>query len=338
MLKISFVVWLIMGCFAFSPLSAGAANTLSFNYGNGQSVANSNVGLRGHEAKLPKLTGKVYIYATFDMGSSNPLKCIDGRPNWQQDNDQSAKVENGKATASDTFFIQPEPAVKRDANQPQNLQIVTLGEKTGQIFTPVIQFGLADDGRAPVGMAHVTPWVNNGMIDYFGLYARPQTPYDFRIRLDLDKRSMTAWVSGRGDDNWYLLAENVTLLNNISTVNQVQVLQYPGAPAIRDVRFAAEPIPSAEKIHNHPLAKKDRAVAPDKGFRFQAMRSTWCKPGKHVTIFRKPGVHAGFPDVAQAGQEHLVCVWRNGSHTGNKGGLSLAHSYDLGKTWTDPVV
>jgi hypothetical protein len=41
---------------------------------------------------------------------------------------------------------------------------------------------------------------------------------------------------------------------------------------------------------------------------------------------------------APAAANHLVRVWRNGSHTGGTGGLSLAHSDDLDKTWSEPMV
>jgi hypothetical protein len=338
MVKICSTALVITACMVLEPFSAGAAGPQPFSWQDGHPVADSKAGLRGHEASVQPMNGMVYVYATFDMGSVNPLKCIDGRPQWRENGKSPAVGERGVPSPSNTHFIQPEPAVTRSADQPQNLQIVTLGEEADGKFTPAVRFGLADDGRAQAGMAHLTPWVNDGFIDYFGAYARPDTQYDFKIRLDLNGGRMTVWVSGRGDDDWFLLAENASLVNNVRAIDHVQVLQYPDAPAIRNLRVAAEPIPAAEAVRPHPMAKKDRTVASGRGFRFQSMRSTWRKPGKQVTIFRKPGVHAAFTDVAQAGPNHLVCVWRNGSHTGGTGGLSLAHSYDLGKTWTEPAL
>ncbi len=79
---------------------------------------------------------------------------------------------------------------------------------------------------------------------------------------------------------------------------------------------ASMPDPELEEVRPHPLAKRDRVVDIERGFRFQSLRSTWRKPGKHVTAFRKPGVHAAFVDVALASPRHLIAVWRNGSHTG----------------------
>ncbi|MFC1677469.1 sialidase family protein, partial [Planctomycetota bacterium] len=75
---------------------------------------------------------------------------------------------------------------------------------------------------------------------------------------------------------------------------------------------------------------------PGAGFEFRSMRSTWRKAGKHVTICREEGGHFGFPDVAQAGPDsnHLVCVWRNSSHTGGSWNDSISHSYDQGQTWS----
>jgi len=327
---------------AATPLRAVAAGPLSFAFRDGRSIAQSKVGLRGHEAKFEPVSGQVHLYATFDMGPSNPLPFVDGRPQWRNDETPAEPSERGDVTDTDGFSLgpQPKPDVKRSADQPQFLQVVTLGEKSGEKFTAALRFGLADDGRAIAnGRAHVTPWVNDGAINRFGVFARPKTPHDFKLSLDLEHQRMTVWVCGRGDDDWFLLAEDVPLADKVNSINHIQVLQYPGAPAIRGVRITLEPISEAEQGHPHPLAKKDRVVGPkENGFRFQAMRSTWRKPGKHVTIFRKPGVHTGFPDVAIAGPEHLVCVWRNGSHTGGTGGLSVAHSYDLGKTWTEPVV
>ena len=109
------------------------------------------------------------------------------------------------------------------------------------------------------------------------------------------------------------------------------------AVAVRQVQVQAIPWPAGERCRPHPQAAP-RAVGPRRGFRFQPMRSTWRQPGRHVTVYRAPEVHCGFPDVAVAGPDHLVCVWRNGSHTGGTGGLSVAHSHDCGRTWSAPIL
>ena len=112
--------------------------------------------------------------------------------------------------------------------------------------------------------------------------------------------------------------------------------QYPHGPSVEDLVVARERRFGAEKVRPHPLGKNVRVVGPDRGFRFQAMRSTWREPGKHVTIARVPGRHHGFPDVVQAGPNHLICAWRGGSHTGGNSSMAIAHSCDLGQTWSKP--
>ena len=309
---------------------------LSFVYQDGRAVAESQSGLRVHEASLDAVRGKVHVYATFEMGPVNPLKYVEGRPQWRETVDQAGQAGGVETTETAGFIEDKTAVVAQRKGQPQNLQIVSLGEKAGEKFTPALRFGLANDGRAPVGVAHVTPWLGDGELDYFGMYARPETPCDFKMTLDLGSGRSSVWVSGRGDDDWFLLAENVPLINPVGTINHVQVLQYPGAPAIGGVAVLQEPWPGGEKVRPHPLAKKDRTVGAGKGFKFQAMRSTWGKPGKHVRVARKPGVHHGFPEVARWGTRRLVCTWRNGSHTGGTGGISVARSEDLGKTWGEP--
>lgn len=286
-----------------------------------------------YEGAISPVEGTVYIYATFQMGAANPLRWTEGRPEWLP----SARPPSGPTASADLpegwEVREEEPSPE---GRPQFLETVDLGPKTDGEFLSVIRFGLADDRRAEE-KAHVTPWVSDGTIDYFGPYARPNTPYDFKIHLDLPRRRMTAWVSGRGDDEWFLLAENVPLRAAASALDHLQMKMFPGGPAVEGLKIGSRPWRKGEKIRPHPWAKKDRVVRPGRGFRFQPMRSTWLQPGKHVTIFRRPGVHAGFPDVAQAGPNHLVCVWRNGSHTGGTGGLSVAHSFDLGRTWSEPT-
>jgi len=334
--SVGFVV-VLLTLFVVKPLSAETSTPLRFVYENGRPIPNSQNGLRGQSADLPAVSKQVHAYATFDMGTTNPIRFSKGRPAWKSEKKQAKIKASAEPAPSDTFFIQPKPLVARPNNQPQNLQVLTFGEMVGKKFTPAIRIGLADDGRAETGKAHVTPWINNGRFDRFSNYARPNTPYDFKLTLDLEKKQLTAWVSGRGDDDWFLIAENVRLINKVKSINHAQVLQFPDSPAIHNVRISATSITRAEAVQPHPLAKKERTVLPDRGFRFQPMRSTWRKPGKHVTIFRRVGVHAGFPDVAQAGEKHLVCVWRNGSHTGGNLETRIAHSYDNGQTWSNPA-
>jgi len=293
-----------------------------------------------YEGEVEVVEGVVYIYATIHMGPAYPLNYVNGRPEWRQKGavimaEDLGEVDSaGAREAALGGFVLQEQKPMPEA-QPQFLETIALGSKAEGQFTPVARFGLANDGRGQE-RAHVTAWVSDGYIDYFAPYARPNTPYDFKLRLELNRQRMTAWVSGRGDEDWFLVAEEAPLHSEAQKVNWVQVELYPDAPPIEGLMVREKPYAPAEQVRPHPLAKRDRVVDPNRGFKFQAMRSTWRKPGKHVTIFRKPGVHAGFPDVAQAGPEHLVCVWLNRSHTGSQGGNSIAHSYDGGRTWSEP--
>ncbi|MFC1675772.1 sialidase family protein [Planctomycetota bacterium] len=238
-----------------------------------------------------------YVYATFEMGSVNPIA----------------------------------------GNLPKYPQVVSVGEKTGDVFVPAVRFGLGDDNRAD-GTAKMTGWASDGSINYFGPFMRPDTPYDFKIKLDMNAGKMTIWVSGRGDDDWFMLAENKPLINPVTSINHVEITEDYPASVIDSVMVRGSQWAQGEQVRPHPLAKADKVVLPGAGFEFRSMRSTWRKPGKHVTIFREEGFHAGFPDVAQAGPNHLVCVWRNSSHTGGTArSSSISHSYDLGQTWTPPV-
>jgi hypothetical protein len=313
---------------------------LSFRYDDNQAAGPAG-SARICQGSVESIAGVVYIYATFQMGPANPIRYLpNGAPEWRPDSlsahEPGPQPRDTRESGLPAGFLVREHKPAPDSH-PRFLQTVALGRQVGGEFVPVVRFGLGNDAGAP-DKAHLTPWVSDGCIDYFGPYARPQTPCDFRLRLDLPQQRMTAWVSGRGDDDWFLLAEQVPLAQAGSRIDCVQVEQYPGGPDIEGLMVRSQPWGPGERVRPHPLAKPHRVVRPGKGFRFQSMRSTWRKPGKQVTIFRRPGVHCGFPDVAQAGPDHLVCVWRNGSHTGGTGGLSLAHSYDLGRTWSDPVL
>jgi len=294
--------------------------------------------LQVYEGEIEAVEGTVYVYATIHMGPANPLNYVDGMPQWRPEGVVAAVEGLGDVGAEEAvpagFVVQEQKPIPED--RPQFLETIALGSEVEGQFTPVVRFGLADDRRMG-GRAHVTAWVSDGYIDYFAPYARPNTPYDFKLRLDLNNKRMSAWVSGQGEDDWFFLAEDVALTTDAQQINSVQVELYPDAPPIEGLMVRDKPYALAEQVRPHPLAKPNRVVGPNRGFTFQSMRSTWRKPDKHVTVFRKPGVHAAFPDVAQAGPNHLVCVWRNSSHSGGTSGLSVVHSYDLGRTWSEPV-
>ena len=275
--------------------------TLSFKYEDGKQMVMPTGGIiRLHEAKVAEVKGKVYAYGSFEMGDANPVSCVNG--------------------------------------QAQGLQIVTLGEAAAGRFSPVVRFGLAADGRAIAGQTHLTPWLFDGQLDYYGMHARPSTSCDFKIRLDLDEKSMCVWTSVRGDDDWFMLAEDVSLINAVSTINAVRVEQYAGARGIHELVIQSTPWSPGEAVRPNPSAKKERVVVPGASFKFQSMRSLWGKPGRHVSVVRTPPGGTWHPDVVQTGPNTLVCSHNTGvAHAGGDD-LLIHHSSDLGKTWSEPTL
>ena len=316
---------LIMALAAVGFLSIGACamdekvnvrrNKLSFDYEQG--VVGNVSDVHTNTAGLAEMSGKLYVYATFEMGAENPAPHI--------------------------------------GDHAKGAQFLSIGEKTSDGFTPVVRFGVADAFRGghelpneelalvPAGGkslqprdAFLTIWLTDGSADYFGPFARPNTPCDIKIHLNLDDKCLTAWASARGDDEWVLLAENAPLINPVSKINHVQVEQYSGAEGISDLVIQTEKWEPGEQIRPHPLAPAERAVGPGRGFKFQSMRSVWQMAGRHVAVARAPGHHHAFGDVCQTGPESMVAVWTNMSHSGGGGGIEIAHSQDLGLTWSEP--
>lgn len=318
------------------PAARNRQRGLSFTYRDGDPAGSPGVA-RVDEVRVKPVRGIVYVYATVDpVNRRSP-----SRP------DDAARGPSGCIAHSDgDAGEQPAPtgSSERDAQAqellPEGTRLlgaVGIGERAGDKLRLAAWFGLCDDSRA-TGRPYPVIWLWDGLLNRFGPYARPDTPFDFKVRLDLSNQRITAWVAGRGDDRWFLLAEDVVLPTATGEVNCLRIEHRPGGPDIAGLRVSDGVWPPGERIRPHPLAKRDRIVRPGAGFTFQPMRSSWRKPGAHVTIFRKQGVHSGFPDVTWAGADHLVCVWRNGSHTGGTGGLSLAHSYDLGRSWSEPTL
>ena len=279
-------------------LDSDVGKPLSFEYEDGKPSDVKNV-IHVHEAKVVQVSDIVYAYASFLMGDTNPIPDVNG--------------------------------------QQQGWQHITLGQETAGKFIPVAQFGMRAAGRTPEGKSDLASWLFDGRLDYHGAHARPLTPYDFKLKIDLKQNQMTAWVSGRGDDNWFMLVEDVQLMNTVTAINSIRVEQYPGAEGIHDVVIQSQQWSEGEVIRPHPLAKKNRVVQKDEGFKFQSMRSVWRKPNRHVTVARKPPVWMGFPDVVQTGPNTLVCTHNDGRAHGGGGGMFVRHSNDLGKTWSELI-
>ena len=310
-------------------------DSLSFKYEGG--VKGDESGLRVHEAEIPEVSGEVYVYGSFDMCPVNPVPYEKDVPKFLSES--AAALFRGEVIAKKDRADEEVSTEKTTKNvkPARYLQVITLGWKTGKTFESVIKFGLVDDGRAKKPNAFITPWVTAGGLDYYSLYARPNTPYDYKIRLDLKTKQMSVSVSGQGDDDWYLITENSPINSDATTINHVRVEQYPGAAGIRDVMVRSQRQEAAEKVRPHPLAKKNRVVAEDRGFKFQSMRSVWSKPGRHVTIMRRPPRWYGFPDVCQVDSNTLACAFIDGERHGGGGALFVSLSHDLGRTWEEPA-
>ena len=218
-------------------------------------------------------------------------------------------------------------------DQPQGRQLITVGQAAEGGLVPAVRFGIHDGRSLPKDQGVMYTYLSDGQLEYYGMWMRPNTPHDFKLRLDLASQQLTAWCCRRGDDEWYLLAENAPLMNPLTEIDRLRVEQCPGAAGVSSLMVRSVPWAPREKVQPHPSAKPDRVVGPGRGFKFQSMRSTWGLAGRHVTVARKQGLHFGFPDVARADGNSLVCVFRNGSHTGGQGGHSLCTSHDLGQTW-----
>ena len=278
-------------------ISHGSASApLSFDYEQGQQVADDEAAIRTHQAELAPTAGQVFVYATLAMGQQNPIPYLD--------------------------------------DQPQGKQVVTLGQTNEGKFAPAVRFGVRESIREK---GFMTTYLSDGQLEYYGMWLRPNTPYDFKLQLDLANQRMTVWCSGHGDDDWYLLAAGAPLMSTVTEIDQVRVEQAPGAAGVRNLMVRTEPQKVAERVQPHPSAKPNRVVGPGRGFKFQSMRSTWCLADRRVTVCRKQGLHFSFPDVAQIDPTSLVCIFDNVSHSsGASRGESITISHDLGQTWSEP--
>jgi hypothetical protein len=257
---------------------------------------------RTQTIRTAPVKGEVNVYGSFPVGEMNP-----------------APYEN---------------------NQPAGYQTVTLGQTVEGKFIEALRFGMVDDDRASAqGQANYVPGAFDGRLEYYGMYARPRTTYDFKIKVDLANSRATVWVSGRGDDDWFPLAANAPLMNKITAVDSFRVDQLPKATGVENLVIQSRPWREGERVRPYPLAKKNRVVGLKKGFRFQSQRSLWYDASRHVTVARRPNDDSqwwlGFPDLAQVGPTALVCSYVDGQAHGGGGRWWVARSEDLGRTWRD---
>jgi|GEM_PF-249144 len=305
---------LVLAAFNVEWLSAGkdtlaaprAANPVSFRSDEGTELktrAGKETAVRVQERSIPPIKGELFVYASFDALRTNPEELVH--------------------------------------DEPQGMQTVAIGHGRDGDFSPCVSFGVVKDTHSGLGKrALLLPWLSDGKLDYFGMFARPQTPYDFKVKLDLAALRMTVWVSGRGDDDWFLLAENVPLEHPLESI---RFEQNAGAPGV-SVAVQSAPWPEAEQVRPHPQPKERIHVMEDGGFTYQSMRSTWRQPGKQVTIARNNPKNTptstawlGFPDVLQVGPKEFLCSFTGGAAHGGGGPILVSRSEDLGQTWSPPV-
>lgn len=261
----------------------------------------ADVSIRKRDVRLPSKSGTVHVYFTAAALANNPLANVDGRP--------------------------------------QGDQRIAFGQVLNDEFVTAIAAGVIDSGRGP-DKEHtlLSVWANDGRLDHFGDYARPETPCDFKIVLDTERKRASVWTSRRGDDHWFLLLDDAAIDSRITAIDAIHVQQHAGAPGLRDVVVQNQQWPAGEAIRSDPAAKTNRIVGQDQGFRFQSRRSTWrSHPGRHVTIARNPPVWFGFPEVVCVGDKTLIVAHNDGRQHGGGGGLFVRRSENLGQTWQEPI-
>ncbi|HZJ42928.1 MAG TPA: sialidase family protein [Pyrinomonadaceae bacterium] len=297
LILISAVFALLVGVSATS-ITGLAQQTVprSFHYVDGKPLHALRDGeFRVHHASLPPTSGKVYIYASLGMPAVNPVPYLQG--------------------------------------SPIAAQFVTLGETRAGKFLPAIRFGLKERETLAGQRAQLMPWVFDGTTNHFGGYARPATLYDFRIELDTATSSATVFTAGRGDDHWFMLAEDVGLIFPVSEINEVLVEQYADAAGVHDLSVQQVRNPAREVLVGSDTGRKRRVTA-GRGFRFQSMRSVWRERGRHVVISRDERRWQGFADVALSKTGRLLATYCDGPKHGGNGKAVIRSSDDWGKTWS----
>jgi hypothetical protein len=255
---------------------------------------------RRHEKKFEPIEHQVFAYCSFGFEGANPCPYVDG--------------------------------------QPTGYQMVSLCYVAGEKLKEAVRFGIADDDTAsPRQMAAYVPFVFDGSIGYYGGWARPGITYDFKLKLDLHRKLVTVWVSGRGDDEWFPLAVDAPLPTEVEWIDSAVVDQLPGASGVSGLVVQGEPWPDGEEVRQLPECAS--GPGPAEAFRFQPMHSLWRDASRRVTIARRPNVDKGwclgFPDVVQTSPHSLVCAYVDGPAHGCMGQWWIARSDDLGETWRD---
>ncbi|MFH1006843.1 MAG: sialidase family protein [Candidatus Latescibacterota bacterium] len=245
------------------------------------------------------LCGTVYAYATFGIGSQNPLPASEG-------GDRGTILITLMGAASESAEL-----------------------------LPVVRFGLADGGRRDPGNTQLVPWVSDGRIGYFGDHGRPNTRYTMRIRIGIAESVMDVHVRAEGEEKWFPLAKGVATEYRVEEVCEARIDRAPDAEEVADFYIGNEVWPEGERVRPYRFAKPDRTVGPDGGFRFQSRRSFWTERD-HVTVARTEAHWFGFPDLVQTRSGKLICTYTEGVGHGGGPRVLIRESGDLGRTWGEP--
>ena len=281
-------------------------------------------------------SGCLLVRASLRMGKQNPVAWENGVPQWQRNpRNEGAMADKQVAAGFDGGSAQEDtqgeiPVFGSDFSEILRTEVkallsVSLEAVAENESSPVVSFGLADDNRAR-NMSQLTLWATDGDIDHYGPFARPGSTCDFHVFLNTEKRLLTVQVRCPSDEPWFLLVDDVLMKCKTDTVNRVSIMYYPGAPVVED--FRALPCSEGDRLAKDP----EPMLVSGRTCR---VRSYWRLPRRHTVVFRKQGVHAGFPDVAEIEPGHLICVWHDNSHTGGEGGYWKSHSRDSGRTWSN---
>ena len=117
-----------------------AAKPLSFDYTKGKSTA--EFGKRTHQVDIKKVKNQVFVYATFQMGPTNPITYEDGLPKFVR----SAAKKAGDLVGADVTFEQEllrEKETAKNVVQPKHLQVITLGENSDGKFATYLLLWLS---------------------------------------------------------------------------------------------------------------------------------------------------------------------------------------------------
>jgi len=153
-LSVSIAIAASMAVHADENASRDPAPGLSFRYQRSQEEART---IRQFEGKVEAVEGVIYVYATIQMGPTNPIKYVDGFPEWRPQgtavaaNKPPATSASGESVPAGFRIVEHKPSPD---GRPQFLETIALGNRVEDKFVPAIRFGLGND-RQHDGLASI---------------------------------------------------------------------------------------------------------------------------------------------------------------------------------------